>query len=132
MSFVIPTFNTGTVEYNVILNGSVYYLRTYWNQYAKMWFLDLKDNNNDPIQMGIALVPNINLLRRNRNQTETIGELRVVDTNGDGNATTESLGNTSLLYYFLPGEFEATYPDYNKQDFREQQFDFDSLFTVVT
>ena len=111
--FVVPTFNGGTYEYNIALNGITYFIRTYYNEYASMWFLDLLDSNNDPIAYGLALVPDINILSYREEFSTTIGELRIADTNGDGNELTASLGDTSLLYYFRPGEFEETYPAYN-------------------
>ena len=113
------------------MNGASYNVRTYFNEYAAMWFLDLLTIDDVPIAMGIALVPNINLFSFDDTLTNEIGQLRVADTNGDGNSTTESLGTTSILYYFFPGEFESLYPDYDSQDYRPQQFDFYSLFTLV-
>ena len=130
MPQVIPTFNTGTVAYNVSLNGTTFFIRTYFNEFASMWFLDLLDSNNDPVALGLALVPDINILRYSPSLTNTIGELRI-STTETGNDTTTSLGTDALLYYFLPGEFETLFPDFNAEQFRTQQFDFSALFTVA-
>ena len=129
MSQVIPTFNIGTVSYNVNLNGATFFIRTYFNEFAKMWFLDLRDSNNDPVALGLALVPDINILGYSQELTDTIGELRI-STVSTGNDTTTSLGTDALLYYFTPGEFEKLFPNFNKELFRPQQFNFDELFTV--
>lgn len=128
---LIPTINTSNTAFSVVLNNVGYNMRTYWQEEATMWFLDLSLNDDTPVAMGLALVPNINILRFSRTLTRTIGELRIVGINGDQNNRTDSLGDTSKLIYFLPGEFEALYPDYESQDFRTQQFDFDELFTVA-
>lgn len=131
MASLLPTFNISPTSYNVSINGLVYFIRTYWNEYASMWFLDLQDSNSEPIAMGLALVPNINLLRFSETLTNTFGELRVVDLTGEGNALNTSLGQSALLYFFNPGEFEATFPDYNVQLYRTQQFVFSDLFEVA-
>ena len=129
MASLVPTFNISPTSYNVTMNGVVYFLRTYWNEYSGMWFLDFNDSNSDPIATGLALVPNINLLRFSETLTDGFGEFRVVDLTGDGNATNTSLGTTALLYFFLPGEFSELFPDYNSRLFREQQFTFSDLLT---
>lgn len=129
MSQIVPTFNIGTVNYVVTLNNVSYFLRTYWNEYALMWFMDISDINQNPIAIGLALVPDVNILGFSRFLTTTIGQLRISST--DGNTNTTSLGVNSILYYFVPGEFETLYPDYLDQSYRDLQFDFDSLFSVV-
>lgn len=128
MPSVIPTFNTGTTSYNVALNGTTYFFKTYWNEYAAMWFLDILDSDGNNVAMGLALVPDINIFRYDTQLTNTIGELRVADLTGEGNAKDDSLGNTALLYYFLPGEFQQLYPNYNVENVRPQQFDLDELY----
>ncbi len=130
MSQVIPTFSTGTVKYNVSLNGATFFIRTYFNEFSKMWFLDLLDSDNNPVALGLALVPDINILRYSQQLTDTIGELRI-STAVTGNDTTMSLGDDALLYYFTPGEFETLFPNFNTELFRTQQFDFSALFTVA-
>ena len=131
MPLVIPTFNDTTTTYNVTLNGQIFFFRTYWNEFAAMWFLDIKDINDVDIAMGLALVPNINILEYSPQLSADIGELRISDVSGDGNATDTSLGTTAILYYFLPGEFETLFPNYNKEEVRTQQFVFEDLFTPV-
>lgn len=129
MPQIVPTFNDGTVTYTVKLDTINYFIRLYFNEFASMWFLDLLDNNSSPIALGLALVPNVNILRYSRELTQTIGQLRISTTN-TGNDTTTSLGDDAILFYFLPGEFETLFPNYNNPDVRAQQFIFDDLFTV--
>ena len=131
MGFLIPTSNKGTTNFNVVLNNTPFNMRTYWQPIASMWYLDFLQSDTTPIAMGLALVPNINILRYSREITNTIGELRVVDLSGDGNAKEDSLGNTANLFYFSPGQFEEEFPNFGVQQFRELQFDFDDLYTVV-
>lgn len=130
MPQVIPTFSTSTVSYNVSLNGATFFIRTYFNEFARMWFLDLLDSDSNPVALGLALVPDINILRYSQQLTDTIGELRI-STVATGNDTPTSLGDDALLYYFTPGEFETLFPNFNTELFRTQQFDFTALFTVA-
>ena len=127
MPQTIPTFNDGTVSYTVTLNTTNFFIRLYFNEFASMWFLDLLDNDSNPIALGLALVPNVNILRYSRALTQTIGQMRISTVN-TGNDTTTSLGDDATLFYFLPGEFEALFPNYNNPDVRVQQFVFDDLF----
>lgn len=131
MGFLIPTSNKGTTNFNVVLNNTPFNMRTYWQPIANMWYLDFLQSDNTPIAMGLALVPSINILRFSRGITNTIGELRVVDISGEGNAEENSLGNTALLFYFTPGQFDEEFPNFGVQLFRELQFNFDDLYTVV-
>ena len=130
MAQIIPTFNTGTVEYNAALNGTTFFFRTYWNEFSSMWFMDIRDINRNPVALGLALVPNINILRYRRELTNTIGQLRISVTN-TGNDIDTSLGDDAKLFYFLPGEFETLFPNYNNPDVRNQQFDFDDIFMAI-
>jgi len=129
--YLLPTTNTSNTTFSAVLNGVGYNMRTYWQELCSMWFLDIQLNDDIPVAMGLALVTDINLFEWSRKFTRTIGQLRVVDSVSDGNATTESLGNTSKLYYFEPGVFESRYPDYGAVLYRDLQLDFDDLFTVI-
>lgn len=124
---VIPLDSTGASRVTVGLYDYV----TYWNPAVSMWYLDLYDANDAPIALGLALVPNINLLNYDQSLVATVGQLRVVDLSGSGNADSTSLGNTAILSYWSPGEFESSYPTYDTPTLRAVNVNIDELFTVV-
>ncbi len=124
---VIPLDSTGASRVTVGLYDYV----TYWNPTVSMWYLDLYDANDNAIALGLALVPDINLLNYDESLIDSIGQLRVVDLSGAGNSDNASLGNTAILSYWAPGEFEAAYPTYDTPTLRSVNVNIDELFTVV-
>lgn len=124
--------NTGI--YNINLDGTTFFLRTYWNQYANRWFMDFKDVNDNPIAMGLAIVHGVNLFESRPKLSVEIGEIRPFDLSGKDCQDREALGDTTVLVYFLPGEFEVLFPNLNDMPFRDlgyTQEDFDSVLTVL-
>ena len=95
-----------------------------------MWYLDLYTNTAEPLALGAALVPAINILRNFPPLAQTFGELHVLDISGDNNAQSTSLGNTAQLIYFEPGEFETTYPDFGTFDTKPLAYNFDDFFSI--
>ncbi|MBL4769532.1 MAG: hypothetical protein JKY94_17800 [Rhodobacteraceae bacterium] len=104
---IIPLTSDGArrVAVNLTDTAALITFRTYYNYLAPGWFLDILDEDEVAILTGLALVPNINILRAHPNAAAAIGELRVADLGGDGNTSPESLGNTAYLAHYLPGEF---------------------------
>lgn len=130
MPTIIPLSNTTTTLQSVILNGVTYGFRTYFNDGASMWFLDISQNNA-PIAAGLALVPTINILEYSPPLQATIGELRIVDLTGSGNATSTSLGVDAVLFYYTPGEFVALFPDFDTVLVRPLGYDLNDFFTTL-
>ena len=130
MPAIIPVSNTTTTIELVVLDGTSYTLRTYYNDGASMWFLDilLGDAN---IAAGLALTPNDNILQYSAPLRMSIGELRILDLNGEGNTKPENLGVDAILLYFTPGEFETLYPTYNQLAFRPLPYDINAMFTNI-
>lgn len=123
---IIPLDSTGARRITV----GLYDFRTYWTPLEKMWHLDLFDASGSVIALGLALVPDINILRYDESLVATVGDLRVADLSGEGNANNSSLGNTAVLAYWAPGEFSAEYPDFEGDELRQINVDIDELFTV--
>jgi hypothetical protein len=109
---IIPTTNAGARRITLDLGGDIgtHTFRTYYNYLAGMWFLDLLDVSDVAILNGLALVPFIDVLRAHTD-IDPVGQLRVADTAGTGNATPESLGTAAQLLHYAPGEFDTLFPD---------------------
>jgi hypothetical protein len=131
MPLTIPVSNVGRNSFSTFLAGETYIFETYWNNQVSMWYLNLFTATNEPLLEGIALVPNINLLRQFPS-FDDFGEFRVLDLTGEGNATIDSLGNTALLLYYEPGEFESMYPDYDDPVPQPLTYNFYTLLFPVT
>ncbi len=131
MALEIPVNSAGSRRIFADLNRQTFGIRTYWNPTARTWFMDLTDRLDVPIQSGLALVPVINILEAHPDLTATIGQFRIVVNDGGENDTIDSLGNTAALVYFVPGEFEATYPNFDAPPIIPLTYVFDDLFTVV-
>jgi hypothetical protein len=131
MAGVITLDPSNAGLYNIVLNGATFFIRTYWNQYANRWFMDFNDVDDNPIASGLAIVSRVNLFQSRPELSLTIGEIWPVDLKGGDCETRDQLGITVQLIYFLPGEFEATFPNFNDQLFRPLNYIFDDLFTVV-
>lgn len=130
MASIINVNGSSNGTYNVNLNGSTYFLRTYWNQFANRWFLDFMDVSSNPLAMGCAIVNRKNLFNNNRELSLDVGEIWSFDITGGDCETREALGTTTLLIYFAPGEIESYFPNYNDQPYRAFNYKFDFFFRV--
>jgi len=117
-------------NYSISLNGVTYLWRVYWNQYVNRWNIDVKDLDDNPIAMGLAIVANRNLLRYSPTLTAEIGQLWAFDLLEQDCSIREELGKNTVIVFYAPGEFEATFPNHGEVDTRPFPYDFDSLFTA--
>lgn len=123
---IIPLSDAGKVSTSVTLNSRNLVLTTLYNVRARMWYVDVVLDGVTYF-LGKAMVPEINLLRNNQ-ELDTFGELRILDLNGDQNTTIDSLGNTAILLFFLPGEFSTLYPNFNKITPKPLGYDINEFF----
>ena len=109
---IVPMASNGarTVTVNLGDPAGVLQFRTYWNYTASMWFMDILREDGTVLAQGLALVPDRNILAPYP-ALDFIGEIRVADIDGTGNATTESLGVDAQVVQFNPGEYEETFPE---------------------
>ena len=63
---IIPIFNDTSSRFkqNINLDGTIYNLYIYWNHRTEQWFLDIRDNEEEPILTGRLLSPNFPTLRQ--------------------------------------------------------------------
>lgn len=85
-------------------------LRTFWNASRPGWFLDVFDASDVPLARGLTLVPGVNLFSSLPQLTRTVGQLRVLTSDGGDVPTDDGLGVIGRLYWFAPGEFETLAP----------------------
>ncbi len=104
---ILPVTADNDRRFQVLLGDNLLTLRTYFNSVVPGWFMDIVAQDETPFARGLALVPAINILRANAELTRTLGQFRVIVSDGGENDTPESLGNTAQLWWFAPGEFET-------------------------
>ena len=56
--------NEYNYEYSVIIGSTTYILWIYYNRRMNRWILNIKDENNDPLIMGIPILIGSQLLSR--------------------------------------------------------------------
>ena len=89
-----PCFNFDTV-----LDSSTYYFRVRFNARLNLWFLDLKDRNNETIINGVPFFSNTELYRYVSSESLPKGALIPFAVNTAGDADRFNLGlDVKLLY----------------------------------
>ena len=84
---------------------SGYVIDLRWNERAGAWFMDLLDENEDPIRMGIKVVLGTWLGRRSIDPRFPAGAILAVDTSGAGlDAGLDDLGTRVLLRFYSAEE----------------------------
>lgn len=104
---ILPVNSTGDRRIQVLLGDFLLTVRTYWNPTVPGWYMDLVGSDGIDIALGVALVPEINVVAYDPTITRVYGQFRVFTVAGGENATETSLGNTAQLWWFAPGEFES-------------------------
>ncbi len=65
--------------FRLILEGVPYQMRTYWLLPAKCWVLDISDDGDNPLIMGVPLVTGADLLAQYSPYIGPPGVLAVID-----------------------------------------------------
>ena len=107
MALIIPVNSTGDRRIQVLLGSNLLFIRTYWNPTVPAWYMDIVGPNGQPIALGLALVPVVNLLESQPSITRVFGQFRIFTLDGGENNTADSLGRLAKLWWFAPGEWEA-------------------------
>ena len=101
--YVVDLTNDGQGRTTLNLGQTVVTLITRWNASAKIWTLDILDSNEDPVVVGIAMVPGVNLLKPYPSASQLIGSLVVAEKNSGGYQNSDLLGNGVILLWFPLG-----------------------------
>ena len=94
----------GGTKILVPLNDVVVTLQTKYNYSAECWVMDICDAQDEPLALGIMLVPDIDLLIGYTALKEQIGSLVLIEKARNDYKDPDSLGNTTKLLWFAPGE----------------------------
>lgn len=121
MALILPVDSTGDRRIQVLLGANLVTLRTYWNPIVPGWYMDLVGADGQNIILGVAMVPEINLLAFDLTLTRLYGQFRVFTLDISENNTPDSLGSTAQLWWFSSGEWERM----ESQVRQNPQFPFD-------
>jgi hypothetical protein len=95
-----PWFQT-----RITLSGITYTLTFRYNSRSTRWVMDIGDASNNPIQLGLVLLINVDLTYQYRpaNISLPVGTFFVQDNTGQGIQPTQySFGTTHTLFYGDP------------------------------
>ncbi len=59
----VPLFSEEIYRYSVVLAGQVRYLRFYFNERTKFWYMDIENEGHYKVMSGIKLIPNFPILQ---------------------------------------------------------------------
>lgn len=130
---VIPLNSEGSRRVSVALGEGigVVTFRARYNPGVPGWYLDLFDSEGTALVYGLGLVAPHNIIRHLPRLVRTIGDLRVIDIDGEGNTNPDRLGVGAGLIHYAPGEFEELYPEFDNPPLAPLGFDIDTLFSTV-
>lgn len=87
----------------VTLSGVTYSCAVLWRDLAQGWFLDIADDQGNPILSGLAMITGADLLAQYRATCAIPGQLIIAtDHDTDAAPTFASLGASTRLYYVSP------------------------------
>lgn len=127
MALILPVNSTGDRRIQVLLGNNLLSIRTYWSPTVPAWYMDIFGPNGMPIAAGLCLVPIVNVLESQKNLTKAIGQFRVFTLDNGENNTEDSLGRTAKLWWFAPGEWEAS--EVEAEFLAELPFDVRAMYT---
>lgn len=105
VSEVVVRSGDADQESQVPIEGRTYTLRLRWSGREARWYLDISDEDGDPIYTGVAVVLNFPLAIRCASSALWPGVLMTVDTSGSNeDPTLDDLGERVKLYYFDTSE----------------------------
>ena len=103
MSYLIFDNDTADLDYEQVtqLEGVEYLFRFLWSDRESAWYMDLSDQDQDPIAQFVRITVGWPLLRRFRDPRLPPGMLIAIDTTGDNEdvAVPSDLGARVLLFY---------------------------------
>lgn len=76
---------------------------TKFNYTAQCWTIDLYDSSNNPILMGVMLVPNVDLMKAHAGLQNTIGSFVVLERLPGDYKKPGELGISVQLVWYPPG-----------------------------
>ena len=104
MPVIIPTTTDGDRKVTCEIGGQHFVFRTYWTTgQESIWLLDIFDINEEPLMVGLAILPGSDNILKGHGDTMKGYQLFVLAMdNKPGDP--EALSNTVLLIMYSPGE----------------------------
>lgn len=95
-------------EFTTSIDSVPYQFRFRWNSRASAWFMDIREQDDTPIVLGVKVVLGTSLGRRSTHPLFSSGAFRAIDTTNKGlEATLDDLGSRVEIRYFSVVEVEA-------------------------
>lgn len=92
--------------FETTLDGQTYVLRARWNYRMGTWFLDILDEDQEPIALGLAIVLGAYIGRRVKDERMPPGLIAASDLSGQGiDATLDDITTRVAVYYYSQDEF---------------------------
>lgn len=104
MPQLIPFNNEGCRTIDIALGENMFRMRTYYLPYTKTWVLDIMDQEDNPIIMGIALNVGVDNLVKGMSSIFKDQTIRCISLDGKENNTPDSLGTSCVVLYYPKGE----------------------------
>jgi len=104
---IIPTTTDPDSRLQILLGANLLTLRTYWNETAGAWYMDISDANSVSVTRGLLLVDGINVLGAEPELVRTLGQFRMILLDNVPAVTFDNFGTSARLWWFAPGEWEA-------------------------
>lgn len=97
--------------FGTTLDGDHFVFEFRWNGRAGVWYMDIRDEDEDPIKLGVAVVLGVPLGRRCTDPRFPRGVLWAYDTSGAGrDPGIDDLGSRVLIYFLTAEEYLAGIP----------------------
>lgn len=96
------------IQISTILDDVEYILNIRWNGFTNAWYLDVLDENEDPIRLGIKLVLGVPIGWRVFDTRWPPGLILISDlSNSETDSTFSDLGGRIRVYYYDEQELNA-------------------------
>lgn len=107
--FALPVTNADpNYRFQIELEGRLYFFEFRYNTRMERWLMDLEDENQDPLVVGIPVLTNLFLLAQFVDDRLPPGFIIAQDESGEGKqATRQQLGNDVKLLYMTSDEAEG-------------------------
>lgn len=104
----IPFKQESCFEEQITLSGTIFLLKFTWNSLNEFWTMDIRDRDENPILLGIKIVPNYPLLYQYTDIRLPLGEIVCLNIVKSPDPIERfDIGQKFLMIYFELGELES-------------------------
>lgn len=108
--YIVPTFQNTSADYVIEaeLNNQVFRLQFTWNQRESVWYMHILDIDDNPVLLGVKLVPSYLMLQQYRAYADLPqGDFLLMDLEDSpetGLVTFDNFGKRYQLIFFSDEE----------------------------